>query len=111
VSEPNRFGRILEGLATQLIWQVLVLLTGAVVFSLGAARLSKAVHVLSTSLSVFLVVVELGIVGWALGVVPRRTKNYAKSGFVSYFRNDPSAVQCDQGSKVNPPGASNRRTV
>jgi hypothetical protein len=74
VSEPNRVTRILEGLATQAIWQALAFLVSAGFVSLGVAKLWTAAHAFSTAFNVFLVVVGLAGMGWVLGIVPRWRK-------------------------------------
>lgn len=92
MSQPNRLARILEGLATQAIWQVLAFLAGTGLFSVGAARLSKAAHIVSTSVNISLVVVGLGAVIWAWGIVPRHTRTYSKSDILGKIIIVPDSV-------------------
>jgi hypothetical protein len=62
MSGPNRVTRILEGLATQAIWQAATFLVSAGFLSLGIAKLLTAAHALATAFYVFLIVVgSLGI--------------------------------------------------
>jgi len=62
---------MLEGLATQAIWQAAMFLVSAGFLSLGIAKLSAAAHALVTTFYVFLIVVGLVGIGLVLGIVPR----------------------------------------
>jgi len=71
MSGPNRVTRILEGLATQAIWQAVTFLVSAGLLSLGAAKLFATQHALATAFYVFLIVVGLVGIGLVLRIVPR----------------------------------------
>jgi len=83
MSGPNRVTRILEGLATQAIWQVVTFLVSAGFLSLGIARLLTAAHALVTSFYVFLIVVGLVGIGLVLGIIPRWRKTKSDNEIIN----------------------------
>jgi hypothetical protein len=79
MAEPTRKSRMIEGLAIQAIWQFGVFIASSGILSWGISYLVHTAHTLAVASHIFLVLLGLGGITWAAGIIPRRRKSYSKA--------------------------------